>query len=147
MEPFLKILRERACAETIPVDAALTDALARLSRLLAQLAADLQVEYLGPPVGLGDGRDAFRLAVRAHQEAPGVRTWGVRVCSAQPHAGLRADWDLPVVSRLRKVVVVRALPAFLAGYEAAVAGAGRSGTRSSERLASLVRELGADRAA
>ncbi|MDA8389909.1 MAG: hypothetical protein M0Z76_04115 [Gammaproteobacteria bacterium] len=147
MEPFLKILRDRAHAGTIPADAALTEALGRLSRLLAHLAADLQVEYVGPHVGLGDGRDAFCLAVRAHEEAPNRRVWGVRVCSAQPHAGLRADWDLAAVSRLRKVIVVRALPAFLAGYAEAVAQAGRAPTRAGARLNHIAHALRADVAA
>ena len=141
MDLFLKILRDRAQAETIVVDAALTDALGRLSRLLAHLAADLQVEHVGPHVGLGEGRDAFCLAVRAHEEAVGSRAWGVRVCSAGPHASLRADWDLPAASRLRKAVIVRALPAFLAGYVEAVAQAGRLSTRSGERLSGIVRAL------
>lgn len=141
MEPFLRVLHDRIRAQEIRADAPLDVALGQLSRLLAQLADDLKTEYIGPPVGLGAGQGAFCLAIRAHSEVVRERHWAVRVCSAQPHAALRAEWDLPAVSRLRKAVVVRALPAFLSGYLAAVAAAGKDGTRAGLRLASIVRAL------
>lgn len=144
MEPFLKILHDRVWAGEIRTDAALDIALGQLSRLLAQLADDLKTEYIGPPVGLGAGQGAFCLAIRAHSEAAHERHWAVRVCSAQPHAALRAEWDLPAVSRLRKAVVVRALPMFLCGYRAAVVAAGKGGTRAGLRLASIVQALAAE---
>jgi len=143
MEPFLVTLRDQARTPRPRPDDALDDALARLSHVLSQLALALEVEYVGPFVGLGAGRKAFCLAVRAHTEAPSVQVWGARVCSADPHAGLRAHWDLAHVARLRKPVLVQALPAFLAGYYQAVVAADKGDTRSGRRLLELSQALGA----
>ncbi len=143
MEPFLAIVRERAQAQPVVVDRALDEALAHLSRALAQIARAVKVEYQGPFVGLGAGREAFCLAVRAHTEAPDRVSWGVRVCSAEPQAHLRAHWEIARVGRLRKAVVVAALPAFVSGYYEAVQAAGKAHTRSGQRLADLVQALDA----
>lgn len=137
MEEFLVTLRRHAQAPDLKPDAGLDDALGRLGSVLAQLAQTLGVEYVGPYVGLGSGREAFCLAIRAHTEAPGVQIWGARVCSAEPQAGLRAHWELARVARLRKPVVAQALPAFLAGYYQAVVLAGKAKTRPGQRLREL----------
>lgn len=144
MEEFLVTLRRHAGGPALRPDARLDDALARLDGVLARLAHTLAVEYVGPYVGLGAGREAFCLAVRAHTEAPGVQVWGARVCSAEPHASLRAHWELARVARLRKPVVAQALPAFLAGYYKAVAEAGKGDTRSGRRLRELTDALSAE---
>ncbi|HUW98512.1 MAG TPA: hypothetical protein VMV40_06685 [Acidiferrobacter sp.] len=141
MEPFLVTLRDGAQAPAAGEDLAQDDALAQLSRVLSQLAAALEVEHVGPFVGVGAGRLAFCLAIRAHTEAPGVQIWGARVCSAEPRSGLRAHWDLARVARLRKPIVVQALPAFLAGYHQAVVAAGKGDTRPGRRVAELAHAL------
>ena len=141
MESFLSVLHDQARDPQRRPDKALDDALARLSRILAQLAPALAVEYRGPFVGLGAGREAFCLAVRAHEEAPGTAVWAARVCSAGPHRGLGAHWDLAAVSRLRKPVLAHALPEFLAGYYAAVAAAGKADTSAGRRLLALAQAL------
>lgn len=140
MEPFLATLCEQLRSPQ-PPGPALDSALARLSRILAGLASALEIEYIGPFVGLGAGHQAFCLAVRAHTEAFGVYSWGVRVCSAQAHAGLRASWELARVARLRKPVLVQALPAFLSGYYEAVVAAGQDETLSGRRLRELAQAL------
>lgn len=143
MEPFLVTLRDQAKAPRLVPDGALDDALVRLGHILAQLAEALEVEYIGPFVGLGAGREAFCLAIRAHTEAPGVQVWGARVCSAEPHSGLRANWELARVARLRKPVLAQALPPFLAGYYQAVVAADKGETGPGRRLLELSQALGA----
>lgn len=142
VEPFLAVLRHHAYDPGARPDPALDEALARLGGVLAHLAGALEVEYVGPFVGLGAGREAFCLAVRAHEEAPGVRVWGARVCSAAPHRGLAAHWDLGAVARLRKPVLARALPGFLSGYYSAVQAAAKADTKAGRRLLTLVAALG-----
>ncbi len=141
MEEFLITLRRHAGAPGLKPDVGLDDALVRLGGVLAQLAQALAVEYVGPYVGLGSGREAFCLVVGAHTEAPGMQIWGARVCSAQAHASLRAHWELARVARLRKPVVAQALPAFLAGYYQAVVQAGLADTRPGQRLRELSEAL------
>lgn len=134
MEWFVVTLRDQGRSVSPCIDPKVDEGLGRLSRLLTTLAQALEVPYIGPMVGLGAGRDAFCLAVGAHIESPNNAVWSVRVCSAQPHAGLRANWDMSVVGRLRKVVVIQALPAFLAGYAVAVVTAGKGDTKAGRRL-------------
>ncbi|WP_297362433.1 hypothetical protein [Acidiferrobacter sp.] len=141
MESFLMVLRDWARDPHRRADEALDDALVRLSRILAQLAPALEVEYRGPFVGIGAGREAFCLAVRAHTEDVGTTVWAARVCSAAPHRGLAAHWDLAAVSRLRKPLVAQALPAFLAGYHEAVVAAARAESAAGRRLRALSQAL------
>lgn len=145
MESFLMVLRDCARDPERRPDKALDDALARLGRILGQIAAALEVEYRGPFVGIGAGREAFCLAVRAHEEAAGTTVWGARVCSADPHRGLAAHWELDRVSRLRKPILARALPEFLAGYHTAVAAAHKADTGAGQRLLALAEALSEDR--
>ena len=141
MESFLIVLRDQARDPKRRPDRALDDALARLSHILSQLAPALGVEYRGPFVGIGAGREAFCLAVRAHAEGPHDPVWGARVCSAAPHRGLAAHWDLAAVSRQRKPLVAQALPAFLAGYHEAVVAAARAESAAGRRLRALSQAL------
>ena len=143
MESFLIVLRDQAGDPRRRPDKALDDALARLDRILSQLAPALAVEYRGPFVGIGAGREAFCLAVRAHDEGPNGVVWAARVCSAAPHRGLAAHWGLAAVARLRKPLVAQALPAFLAGYHEAVTAAARADTAAGRRLLALSQALGA----
>lgn len=140
MKDFVGLLVERSRAAQPKVDAALDDALVRLDHLLAGVSADLQVEYYGPCVGV-EAVSAHRLAVRAHLWEMGRPQWGVKICSTAPQAHWRAEWTLQGCGRLRKALIVRALPEFLAGYAQAVAAAGLSGSASGQRVAALARRF------
>ncbi len=145
MEPFLMVLSDCARDPKRRPDRALDEALARMGRILSQIAAALRVEYRGPFVGIGAGREAFCLAVRAHEEGPDTQVWAARVCSAAPHRHLAAQWDLAAVSRLRRPLVARALPEFLAGYYEAVAAAAKADTAAGQRLLTLAQALDSGR--
>lgn len=116
-----------------------TSALARVDRLLDALAQALRVEFYGPEVGLGGGRAVYRLVVREHALGPTERQWGVRICTALPHAGWRADWTLAAAGRKRRHAVIAVLPAFFAGYAAAVTAADHHTTKAGQRLEELAR--------
>ncbi len=141
LDTFIDLLVARSRVVDPRVDQELDDALARLDVMLAALAADLGVEYVGPEVGLGAGRHVYRLVVREHVSLNGRQDWSVRVCTALPCAGWRAEWTLHGASRLRKGVIVSCLPEFFAGYAQAVAAAGRDGTNSGVRLAGLAQRF------
>ncbi len=140
MNDFVALLVERSRAERPKVDAALEDALARLDHLLAGVSSGLQVEYYGPCVGV-EAAAAHRLVVRAHAWDGGRPQWGVRICSAAPQAHWRAEWTLRGAGRLRKALIVRALPEFFAGYARAVAAAGRARSASGQRVAGLAQRF------
>ena len=140
MNDFVALLVERGRAARPTVDEALDDALTRLDHLLAGVSADLRVEYYGPCVGV-EAVAAHRLVVRAHAWDMGPPEWGVRVCSAAPQAHSRAEWTLQAAGRLRKALIVRALPEFFAGYAQAVAAAGRAQSASGQRVVELARRF------
>ena len=140
MNDFVTLLAERSRTARPKVDTALDDALARLDRLLAGVSADLQVEYYGPCVGV-EAAATHRLVVRAHLWDGGRPQWGVKVCSAAPQAHWRAEWTLQGAGRLRKVLIVRALPDFFAGYAHAVAAAGRAESDGGQRVAGLAQRF------
>jgi hypothetical protein len=144
MSTFIDFLAAQSRAPEIAPDAPLDAALARLDRMLAELAAELEVEYYGPEVGIAAGRQVYRLVVRRHTWrilAPG---WSLKICTALPHAGWRADWPVQGAGRLRQRAVVRALPAFFAGYREAVRAAGRADSPAGRRVAELAARFGAD---
>lgn len=121
----------------LAVDPEAERGLRELDRMLAGLASELQVEYYGPEVGLGAGQPVYRLVVREHVFGTGEQAWGLKVCTALPQAKWRADWSIHAVARLRKRAVIAALPAFFAGYAAAVAQAGKETTAAGRRVAQL----------
>lgn len=136
---FVDFIATRARAAEFAVDAPLDTALTQLDRTLAQLADELRVEYFGPHIGIGAGRAVYRLVVREHRFRFDELAWSLKVCTALPHAQWRADWAIQGVSRARKILVVRALPEFFAGYASALTGAGCHESRAGRR----VRELAA----
>ena len=140
MNDFVALLVECSRAVRPTVDETLDDALTRLDHLLAGVSADLRVEYYGPCVGV-EAVAAHRLVVRAHAWDMGRPEWGVRVCSAAPQAHSRAEWTLQAAGRLRKALIVRALPEFFAGYAQAVAAAGRAQSASGQRVVELARRF------
>ena len=134
---FVELLAARARDGEVAVDAPLDTALAQLDRTLAQLADELRVEYFGPHIGIGAGRAVYRLVVREHRFRYDEHAWSLKVCTALPHAQWRADWAIQGVSRARKVLVVRALPEFFAGYVSALTHAGRHESRAGRRVCAL----------
>ena len=122
---------------SLAADADSERALRELDRMLAGLASQLQVEYYGPEVGLGAGQPVYRLVVREHVVGAREKAWGLKVCTALPQANWRADWSIHTVARLRKRAVIAALPAFFAGYAAAIAQAGKGASAAGVRIAQL----------
>jgi hypothetical protein len=139
MQAFIDYLAAQSRAPQVRIDMQLDSALAQLDKMMEGLARELQVEYYGPEIGVSEGRHVYRLVVRAHEWEIHNPTWSLKVCTALPHAGWRADWAVQGVARLRKALVVQALPAFFAGYAQAVAEAGKSETKAGQRLAELAR--------
>lgn len=137
MQPFIEHLIAQSRAGTVRVDEGLDAALAQLDALLARLADALRVEYYGPEIGVAAGRHVYRLVVRAHEWEINDPAWSLKVCTALPHARWRADWAVQGVGRLRKALVVQALPAFFTGYAAAIAAAGRGDTPAGRQVAEL----------
>ncbi len=135
-QDFLAYLALEARNPRVRVDPALDEALAQLDRLLEGLCAELQVHYVGPPVGV-EAREVHRLVVTAHAWTAGAPVWGVRVCSARSPSGWRAEWTLAGAGRLRKRLIVQALPEFLEGFVQAVAAAGKADTPAGRRLVRL----------
>ncbi|QKT02649.1 hypothetical protein HUS23_01830 [Ectothiorhodospiraceae bacterium 2226] len=142
MADFTATLAAQARAPRVSLTPELDAALAELDAALQALANELQVEYHGPGVGVEGERGVYRLAVRAHQEGYSDPQWSLRVCDALPNAGWRVAWAIQNVARLRKAAVVQSLPAFFAGYLAAVGEAGRADTPAGRRLAALAEAFG-----
>jgi hypothetical protein len=139
MQPFIEHLITQTRTQTVRVDEELDAALAQLDVLLAQLAGDLRVEYYGPEIGVAAGRHVYRLVVRAHEWEIHNPTWSLKVCTALPHAHWRADWAVQGVGRLRKPLIVQALPAFFAGYADAIVAAGQADTPAGRQVTELSR--------
>lgn len=125
------------CEPSLALDADSERALRELDGILAGLAGELQVEYYGPEVGLGAGQPVYRLVVREHLSGVGEKAWGLKVCTALPQANWRADWSIHAVARQRKRAVIAALPAFFAGYAAAIAQADKGASAAGVRIAQL----------
>ncbi|OBS09125.1 hypothetical protein [Acidihalobacter prosperus] len=144
MDDNISLLAAQAAAPSVTVNAALDEALRALDRRIEVLAEALQVEYLGPGIGMldMDAEHVFRLAVRHHVWDVAHAGWGVKVCDALPNGGLRPMWPIHGVGRLRKQQLVRALPAFFQGYVTAVAAAGKAGTPAGRELQALAESFG-----
>lgn len=138
---FIELLAARSRAQAPATDAALDRALAQLDRAMSALAGALRVEYYGPEVGAGGALHVYRLVVREHALGPDRAEWGLKVCNALPHARWRAEWALAAAGRQRKPFVVRALPAFFAGYADAVAQAGGAETAAGRRVVEIARRF------
>lgn len=133
---FLLYLATQARSQRVQVGPELDQALTRLGFLLDALCRELRVEYVGPAVGV-EAREVHRLVVAAHAWTAGAPVWGVRVCSPRPQAGWRAEWTLGGAGRLRKRLIVQALPEFFEGFVRAVAEAGKADTPAGRRLQAL----------
>lgn len=138
MKAFLPLLARLSRASAIRVDDELDDALARLDYMLDGLCAALEVEHLGPFVGV-ERLEAHRLVVRKHLWQLGAPAWSLKICPTAPAANWRAEWAIQSASRMRKPIVVRALPEFFSGFADAIETAGKSETLAAGR----VREIAA----
>lgn len=140
MKDFIRHLAEQSRLDTVPVNTALDDALTHLDNMLAGIAAALQVEYIGPYVGV-ETLNAHAMVVRAHEWQIHQPSWSMKICSAIPEANYRAEWPAQGASRLRKRLIVKALPAFFAGYAAAVRQAGKADTAAGQRVIALEQQF------
>lgn len=141
MKDFVDLLARQAGAAGVRVDAELDAALARLDLMLEGLCADLEVEYHGPYVGV-EKLEAHRMVVRPHEWRIHCRAWSLKLCSAAAEADFRAEWAIQGAGRLRKALVVKALPQFFSGFAAAVTAAGKGGTPSGRRILQLAQRFG-----
>ena len=140
MKDFIALLINQSHAEQVVVNQALTDALARLDLMLEGLCGDLQVEFHGPFVGVETPK-AHQMVVRAHEWKIHQPAWSVKICVASPEAHDRAEWAMQGVGRLRKQVIVKALPDFFAGYAEAIEAAGKTTTAAGQRVLELARQF------
>jgi hypothetical protein len=143
MRSYLEILAERAGAEQVVIDAGLDQALAELDRVMERLGTALEVEHVGPGVGMADmgAEHVYRLVMRRHRRDVFTEGWGLRVCDALANCELRPMWPLQGTARLRKRQVVRALPEFLAGYLRAVVEADKSDTVAGRELRKIAEAM------
>lgn len=133
MKAFLTTLAAAAQAPSIRVTRELDDALAHLDHTLTGLCEALRVEYFGPYVGV-ERRDAHRLVVREHVWQLGQAGWSLKVCASAPAANWRAEWAIHNASRMRKPLIVGALPDFFAGFAAAIEAQGKRQTPAGARI-------------
>lgn len=133
MKPFLPFLAQLSHATTIAVDSELDDALARLDHMLDGLCAALEVEYFGPHVGV-ERLDAHRLVIRKHMWRLDAPAWSLKICPTAPSANWRAEWAIQSASRMRKPIIVRALPEFFVGFAAVIDGAGKRDSVAAKRV-------------
>jgi hypothetical protein len=143
MRSYLEILAERVGAEHVVIDAGLDQALAELDRVMERLGMALEVEHVGPGVGMADmgAEHVYRLVMRRHRWDVFTESWGLKVCDALANCELRPMWPLQGTARLRKRQVVRVLPEFFAGYIRAVIEAGKSDTAAGRELRDIVGTL------
>ncbi len=124
--------------ETVKLSAAADQELAALEQEINAMAAEFQVEYYGPGVGKDGDENAYRLVVRRHKWLHDVEEWSVKICDGADNSDWRATWTLAAAARLRKMTIIRALPAFLRGFRDAVTAAQPAQASRLERLQEMV---------
>lgn len=140
MKDFIALLVEQSRLQSVAINPALDDALTHLDHALAGLCEAVQVEYRGPYVGV-ETLLAHQMVVRQHEWKIHQPAWSMKICAAAPAANCRAEWPIQGVSRLRKALVVKALPEFFAGFAAAITQAGKDGTAAGQRVLELSRRF------
>ncbi len=140
MKDFIALLVEQSRQQSVAINPALDDALAHLDHALTGLCAAVQVEYRGPYVGV-ETPLAHQMVVRQHEWKIHQPAWSMKICVAAPAANCRAEWPIQGVSRLRKALVVKALPAFFAGFAEAVKQAGKEDSSAGLRVLELSRRF------
>ncbi|AKJ96024.1 hypothetical protein TVD_11965 [Thioalkalivibrio versutus] len=121
------------------LNAEVDQALAALEQELNRLAGELQVEYVGPAVGMADmqAEHVYRLVIRQHEIDVTRHEWSLWVCDALDNCDFRATWPVTGAARLRRKQVVAVVPELVAGYRDAVAAAGKADTPAGQRLAQI----------
>lgn len=140
MKDFIALLVEQSRSQNIAIHPALDDALTRLDYALAGLCEAVQVEYHGPYVGV-ETPLAHQMVVRNHEWKIHQPAWSLKICVAAAEANCRAEWPIQGVSRLRKALVVKALPEFFVGFAAAITEAGKDTTAAGRRVLELSRRF------
>lgn len=139
-QDYLSFLVHLTQTSSISVDDKLDDALARLDYMLEGICRDLRVEYYGPFVGV-ESLEAHRLVVRDHEWRVGERLWSLKICSAAKSANWRAEWALQGASRMRKPIIVAALPDFFSGFAAKIIAANKQTTAAGQRITRLAAQF------
>ena len=139
MSDYIEFLAAQAKQDNIPVTPELDTALAALDAEFETLAPQLEVEYVGPGIGMADmkAEHVFKLVVRYHVWDVFKEGWGLKVCDALPNSDLRPMWPVQGVNRLRKKQLVQALPDFFAGYAGAVKAADKADTEAGQRALAM----------
>lgn len=139
MSDYIEFLAAQARQDNIPVTPELDAALAALDAECETLAPQLEVEYVGPGIGMADmkAEHVFKLVMRYHVWDVFKKGWGLKVCDALPNSDLRPMWPVQGVSRLRKRQLVQALPEFFAGYAEVVRVAGKADTEAGRRILAM----------
>ncbi|MEJ2481354.1 MAG: hypothetical protein P8Y78_14605, partial [Acidihalobacter sp.] len=83
----IDFLAAQAHADRVRLSGELDEALRALDAEMSELAGVLQVEYVGPGVGMQDmgAEHVFRLAVRHHVWDVSEAGWGLKVCDGLPN--------------------------------------------------------------
>lgn len=142
MSDYLNVLVEQSRATRVAITPELDAALAGLDAEFERLAPELEVEYVGPGVGVEGNESVYRLVVRPHEWTIHQPSWSLKICDALPNAGWRAAWAVQGASRARKAMVVQALPDFLHGYAGAVAAAGKDASPAGQRVREMAERFG-----
>lgn len=139
MASFIEILAAQAASERVSVTPELDQALRELDEEMERLCPQLQVEYIGPGVGMADHRaeHVYRLVVREHTWDVFTCAWGLKVCDALDNCEFRPMWPLQGTARLRKQHIVKSLPGFFTGFMQAVQAAGKADTPAGQQLQGL----------
>lgn len=139
LETLARLVRD----PPVSVSRELDEALEALDMEMTRLAGALQIEYLGPGVGMADmnAEHVYRVVVRHHVWDTTTAGWGVRVCDALDNNDLRPMWSLRGVGRLRKRQLLAVLPEFFQGYAAALEAAGVADTPAGRRVLEIARAL------
>lgn len=140
LDSFLQVLSAAAHQQVTKPTAEIDDAMRRFDTMFDALSAALEVEHFGPFVGV-ETLKAHQLVVRLHRSGPATYAWGLRVCSTAPSADFRPEWTPHGASRMRRPIIVRALPELVAGFSRAVLAAGKTGSPAGQRIHAIAQHF------
>ncbi len=143
MKPYIEALAARLIQDPLVLDTELDEALAELDCEMQRLSAELEVEHVGPGVGMRDmgAEQVYRLVVRRHRWDVFNEVWGLKVCDASSNCDFRPMWPIQGTGRLRKRQVVQVLPELFLGYAEAVARAGKDQTPAGREVQAITEAL------
>lgn len=139
MTDYIKVLADAAASGQVVITSELDSALRALDKEMEEVAPQLEVECIGPGVGMEDmqAEQVFKLVVRYHVWDVFKEGWGLKVCDALPNCDFRPMWPVYGVSRLRKQQMVKVFPELFAGWMAAIETAGKADTKAGQRIAQI----------